>query len=178
MLLDDLQPDELLVDASRAASSASCAGSTLPPARLIARALRWEVYARRLDGPLPEYDVVHALEPLGYDPPGPVEPLALPHAAPGEPLLDEPHTLVVHAGPEARAPAAPRARARAKTVVIHPRHRDVYPVEPHFAHAEHIVTGAGFNAIHETAPFRDRHTAVPFPRELDDQYARAAMIRA
>ena len=62
--------------------------------------------------------------------------------------------------------------------MIHPRHRDVYPAEPHFAHAEHIVTGAGFNAIHETAPFRDRHTAVPFPRELDDQYARAAMIRA
>ena len=177
MLLDDLQPDELLVDAFPGGILGELCGIELPPARLIARALRWDAYARRLDGPLPEYDTVHALEPLGYDPPGPVEPLSLPHAAPGEPLLDEPHTLVVHAGPEDELQQL-LAHARGKTLVIHPRHQDVYPVEPHLAHAEHIVTGAGFNAIHETAPYRDRHTAVPFPRELDDQYARAAMIRA
>ena len=83
MLLDDLQPDELLVDAFPGGILGELCGIELPPARLIARALRWDAYARRLDGPLPEYDVVHALEPLGYDPPGPVESLSLPHAAPG-----------------------------------------------------------------------------------------------
>lgn len=152
-------------------------GIELPPARLVARGLRWDNYASRLDGPLPRYAAVHVLEPLPYDPPGPVEPLTLPHAAPGAPLADEPHTLVVHGGPPHELEQL-LAHARGSTVVVHPDHRDVYPAEPHFAHAEHIVTGAGFNAIHETAPYRERHTAVAFARTLDNQDARAAMIRA
>lgn len=171
-LLEDLDPDELLVDAFPGGVLGELCGLELPNARLIARRLRWDVYARRLDGPLPRYAIVHALEPLGYDPPGPVQPLALPHAVPGAPLLDEPHTLVVHAGPEAELQHL-LTHARGTTLVLHPRHHDVYPAEPHLAHAEHIITGAGFNAMHETAPYRDRHTAIPFPRALDDQHARA-----
>lgn len=175
-LLDELQPEELLVDAFPGGVLGELCGLELPPARLIARRLRWDVYARRLDGPLPHYATVHVLEELGYDAPGPVEPLTLPHAAPGEPLAEEPHTLVVHAGPEAELQRL-LALASGKTIVVHPRHRDVYPAEPHLAHATHIITGAGFNAIHETEPFRDRHTAVAFPRELDDQHARAVAMR-
>jgi len=175
-LLEDLQPDELLVDAFPGGVLGELCGLELPNARLIARALRWDVYAQRLDGPLPRYATVHALEPLGYEPPGPVEPLVLPHAAPGAPLADEPHTLVVHAGPEAELQQL-LTLARGKTVVVHPRHRDVFPVEPHLAHATRIITGAGFNAMHETQPYRDRHTAVPFPRALDDQHARAVAMR-
>ncbi|MBE2315584.1 hypothetical protein DVA67_006330 [Solirubrobacter sp. CPCC 204708] len=176
-LLDDLQPDELLVDAFPGGILGELCGLELPRARLVARALRWDAYAPRLDGPLPRYQAVHALEPLPYAPPGPITPLTLPHAAPGAALHDGPHTLVVHAGPEHELDQL-LAHARGKTLVIHPKHLDVYPAEPHLVHAEHIVTAAGFNAIHETAPHRDRHTAVPLPRALDDQYARAAMIRA
>jgi hypothetical protein len=176
-LFEDLNPDELVVDAFPGGILGELCGMELPPARLVARALRWDVYARRLDGPLPRYAAVHALEPLPYAPPGPVEPLALPHAEPTTPLSDGPHTLVVHAGPEHELSRL-LAHARGETLVIHPRHVDVYPAEPHLAHADHIITGGGFNAIHETAPYRDRHTAVPFARKLDDQYARAAMIRA
>jgi predicted glycosyltransferase len=175
-LLQDLSPDELLVDAFPGGILGELCGLELPPARLVARALRWDVYARRLDGPLPRYDAVHALEPLPYVPPGRLEPLTLPHAEPTTPLSDEPHTLVVHAGPEAELERL-LAHARGPTVIVHPRHTDVYPAEPHLAFADHIVTGAGFNAIHETAPYRERHTAVPLPRPLDNQHARAIRIR-
>lgn len=175
-LLDDLQPDELLVDAFPGGVLGELCGLDLPNASLIARRLRWDVYARRLDGPLPAYAAVHALEELGYDPPGPVTPLTLPHAAPGAPLHDGPHTLVVHAGPDHELQQL-LAHARGKTLVVHPRHLDVYPAEPHLAHADHIITGGGFNAMHETAPYRDRHTAVPLPRELDDQHARTVGMR-
>jgi hypothetical protein len=175
-LFEDLDPDELIVDAFPGGILGELCGLELPPARLVARALRWDVYARRLDGPLPRYDAVHALEPLPYAAPGPLEPLTLPHAEPTTALSDEPHTLVVHAGPEPELQQL-LAHARGHTIVVHPRHTDVHPAEPHLAHADHIITGAGFNAIHETAPYRARHTAVPFPRPLDNQYARAVRIR-
>ncbi|MDA0183149.1 hypothetical protein OJ997_22760 [Solirubrobacter phytolaccae] len=175
-LLADLQPDELLVDAFPGGVLGELCGLELPSARLIARRLRWDVYAQRLDGPLPRYATVHQLEELGYDPPGPVEPLTLPHAPPGEPLASQPHTLVVHAGPDHELQQL-LALAEGNTVVVHPRHHDVYPAEPHLAHAERIITGAGFNAMHETEPYRDRHTAVAFPRQLDDQHARAVLMR-
>jgi len=180
-LLADLDPDELVVDSFPGGILGELCGMDLPRTRLIARNLRWDAYAQRLDGPLPRYDAVHVLEPLGYDPPGPAEPLTLPHAAPGAPLLDEPHTLVVHAGPEHELAALLR-HASGRTLVISPGRDDVYPVAPHLAHAHHIVTAAGFSTLHETAPDRDRQTVVPFPRTLDDQFARAkrmgAMIRA
>jgi predicted glycosyltransferase len=98
--------------------------------------------------------------------------------------VTEPHWLVVHSGPQdeldrllARAADAPRV------VVVSPRRprrlperaqwRDVYPVAPHLAHAQRIVTAAGFNLMQETAHLRGRHTFVPFARALDDQFARA-----
>ena len=55
---------------------------------------------------------------------------------------------------------------------------EIYPVEAHLAHAERIITGAGFNLMHEAAPFRDRHVFTPFPRVLDNQFARAAAARS
>jgi hypothetical protein len=50
------------------------------------------------------------------------------------------------------------------------------PARPLFAGAAHIVTGAGFNTVHELAPLRARHTVVPFDRRLDDQHARARRL--
>ena len=166
---------------------------TLPPARHVARRLRWPVYAERLDGPLPRYDVIYALEPLAADHlralHGPVEPLTLPLAAPGAPLVDEPHWLVVHSGPQdeldvllAHAADAPRI------VVVSPRRpgscrkarsgATSTPSRRTWSHAERIVTAAGFNLMQETAQLRDRHTFVPFERALDDQFARLAAVGA
>jgi hypothetical protein len=188
--LSGLRFDELIVDSFPGGILGELCGMALPPARVVARRLDWEAYAARLDGALPHYEVAYRLEPLSAAHERElagcarrIEPLALPVCEPGPPLLDEPHWLVVHSGAGeelevlmARAADAPRV------VVVSPRRparlpanavwRDVYPVAPHLPHAERIVSGAGFNLMAETAALRERHTAVPFPRALDDQYAR------
>ncbi len=184
--LDELGPDELIVDSFPGGILGELCGMALPPARHVARRLNWGAYAQRLDGPLPRYDAVYAVEPVAHPLPGPVEPLALATEAGDAPLVEEPHWLVVHSGPEAElatllehAAGAPRVLVvsphRPARLPAHARWSDVYPVAPHLGGAERIVTAAGFNAMHETAPWRERHTFVPFERALDDQFARAAL---
>ena len=192
--LDDalraLRPEELIVDSFPGGILGELCTLSLPPARHVARRLRWPAYAERLGGlPLPHYDVVYGLEPLASDHAsalGAVIPLALPPATPGPPLTHKPHWLVAHSGPDrelnaliARADRAPRivvvSPRRPSKLPRHAAWRDVYPVAPHLAHAERIVTAAGFNLMHETRPWRDRHTAVPYARALDDQFARCAL---
>ena len=104
-------------------------------------------------------------------------PARAPAARTGRPLSRAPHTLVVHSGPDDEIAQLLR-HAAGHTLVISPRHRDVYPIAPHLAHARHIVTAAGFNLMQETAHLRDRHTFIPFARPLDDQFARAATLNA
>jgi hypothetical protein len=117
-----------------------------------------------------------------------VQELSLP--APGAadaPLVDRRHTLVVHSGPGDEVLAlteyARELRPRDTLVVIAPRRpirlprdavwQDVYPAAPHVPFAELVVTAGGFNAMLDCAPVRDRHRVIPFPRPLDDQFARA-----
>jgi len=134
--------------------------------------------------------IAQRLEPLPL-------PLALPAAradTPGEPLHDGPHAVVVHSGPADEldelielAYEHRSATAAARVVVVSPdapAHmprgtvwRDVYPVVPHLPHAELVLTAAGWGAMHDTASVRDRHRFVPFPRALDDQFARARAAR-
>jgi hypothetical protein len=155
---------EILVDTFPGGILGELCGLTLPRATLIARRLRWDVYEQRLDGPLPHYDVTYEVEPLGVG-----EPLELPQSPIGVPLTDEPHWVVVHAGPQHEVDALiEHAREAPKLIVA-----DIYPVAPHLAHAERVITAGGFNAVHENARWRERHTIVPFPRALDDQFARA-----
>jgi hypothetical protein len=174
--------DALLVDAFPGGILGELCELRLPPARHVARRLRWPAYARRLRGaPLPRYEVAYVLEPLAPDHAHAldgcareVRPLALPRTSRlGDPLAEGPHVLVVHSGPEAEvARLVAEAADGLPVVVVHPAHRDVYPVAPHLAHAERIVTGGGFNLMHECVPYAGRHVAIPFPRPLDDQHAR------
>jgi hypothetical protein len=188
-----LRPAELIVDSFPGGILGELCGMALPPARHVARRLRWADYAERLNGPLPRYDVIYELEPLAAEHAqaltGPVERLRLPVAPAGTPLLDEPHWLVVHSGPDHELGRLIELAADApRIVVVSPRRparlprraqwRDVYPVAPHLAHAQRIVTAAGFNLMQETAHLRDRHTFEPFERALDDQFARSGAERA
>jgi hypothetical protein len=158
------EADELIVDTFPGGILGELCGLTLPRATLIARRLRWDVYERRLNGPLPRYERTYEVEPLGVG-----EPLDLPQAPIGEPLADEPHWVVVHAGPRHELDALiEHAREAPKLIVA-----DIHPVAPHLAHAERVITAGGFNAVHENTRWRERHTIVPFPRALDDQFARA-----
>lgn len=135
-----------------------------------------------------------------------IVPLALedPPAVPGDESLGRlqhlvrdgrPLWLVVHAGPpdEIRelvtyAEELRRAEgAPARIVLASPRrpdgfasgltHLDLYPASLAFALADCIVTACGFNAMRQTESYRERHRFLPFPRRLDDQFARAARRR-
>jgi hypothetical protein len=193
--LERLHVDELIVDSFPGGIIGELCGLQLPPARHIARRLRWRAYARRLHGPLPRYELTYVLEPLATVHRHELdrcsrrlEQLELPRVAAAETLEPHPHWLVVHSGPDAETlelvEYAAERRNGAPIVVVSPRPpswlpercewRDVYPVAPRLAAAERIVTAAGFNLMHETAPVRDRHHFIPFPRPLDDQFARAA----
>ena len=87
--------------------------------------------------------------------------------------------LVVHAGPEpeVRALTALGASTGHPVRVVRPGgdDLDVHPAAALFEPAAAIVTAAGFNAMRQAAPFRDRHRYLPFPRPLDDQRARAEL---
>ncbi|SEG69270.1 hypothetical protein SAMN04489712_10967 [Thermomonospora echinospora] len=103
--------------------------------------------------------------------------------------------LVVHSGPDAEiGELVAYARDLAAVEGLSPRltlvsphrpadlpaqiaHLDVYPVWPLFPSAERIITAAGFNAVRQLSPWRDRHRMLPFPRTLDDQFTRAARTR-
>lgn len=54
---------------------------------------------------------------------------------------------------------------------------ETYPAWPLFAAAGRIITAAGFNAVRQLAPHRDRHRILPFPRRFDDQFERARRAR-
>jgi hypothetical protein len=199
--IEDLAPEELVVDAFPGGILGELCGFDAAPCRHVARLLRWERYGRRLDGPLPHFDETFVLEPLADIHTRALEgasdriaPLDLPAAttAPARAAVDEPHWLVVHAGPEdevAELIAYARERmaaegASARLVVIAPARPpalprsalwlDAHPATPYFDAAERIVTAAGFNAMREGAPYASKHHPVPLPRPLDDQYTRAA----
>ncbi|WP_329519385.1 hypothetical protein [Spirillospora sp. NBC_01491] len=104
--------------------------------------------------------------------------------------------LIVHAGPDAEIlelaayaqDMAALEGVRPRLTLVAPRrpaglpggiaHLDRYPAWPLAARAERIVTAAGFNAVRQFAPWRDRHRMLPFPRSLDDQFRRAARARS
>jgi hypothetical protein len=81
-------------------------------------------------------------------------------------------TLVVHSGPEEEV-AALIALAEPPYVVISPWSKvEYYPATNLYGRARRVITGAGYNSMADLLAYRDRHTAVPFPRRYDDQQAR------
>jgi hypothetical protein len=107
-------------------------------------------------------------------------------AAAGSPLW-----IVLHSGPEAEVEELLRFADRmARDEAIEPQvivasqtvpaslperaiHLDIYPATPLLPHAARIITGCGFNAMRQAAPYRERHRFMPFARHYDDQELRA-----
>jgi hypothetical protein len=182
------RPDRLIVDAFPAGVLGEL-GPLDVPVDHVARLLRWPKYARRLDGPLPRIETTYVVEPLHGDhgsalraasermaPVGLVDPPA--------PARDDAAgaALVVHSGPDAEVDALV-ALARGtghRVLVARPGggDLDVHPAATLFDGAAAIVTGAGFNAMRQAAPYRERHRFIAFPRPLDDQRARAQLAAA
>jgi hypothetical protein len=167
----------------------------------VARRVRWSAYRPRLRAAPPRFGVtfvVEALEPLQStfleehsdrlvtlaleDPPA--ADVQLPDDLPNR------YWLIAHAGSpqETRELIAyaleTRAVERCRTAfVVATPHRldalppdcrclDVYPATALVPRAERVFTAAGFNSVRQMAPWRDKHWMLPFPRALDDQFAR------
>jgi hypothetical protein len=178
-----------------------------PPAGLVlwhvARLLRWDRYSADASGRLPRFDVTFVVEELHPDHRRALEavsrefrPLDLvdPPASPPEPIQG-PHVLVVHSVPDeemldlvacARDLAAADGHG-ARVVLASPARpgslpaavewRDAFPATGLFPAAERIVAAAGFNAVRQTEPWREKRFLVPYPRRFDDPFARAARVR-
>ncbi|WP_019629049.1 hypothetical protein [Actinomadura atramentaria] len=197
--------DEFVVDAFPAGRHGELTAADAPPAARtvhLARLLRWDVYRERLPADPPRFDRTYVLEDLHPDHlaylrsvSAELRPLTLvdpPAAPPAEPVTG---WLIVHSGPDsellhlvdyARETAAMEG-VRPPMTLVAPRrpdglpagiaYRDDYPAAPLAASADRVVTAAGFNAVRQFAPLRERHRMLPFPRALDDQFARAARAR-
>jgi hypothetical protein len=196
-VLAAVRPERVIVDAFPAGVLGELRDLDVPVDH-VARLLRWPRYVRRLDGPLPQIETTFVVEPLHpdhrtelaaassrmeplhlVDPPAPIRDDAAGAAPVDGAALVNGAALVVHAGPDHEVEAlVSLARSTGRRVMVaRPGggDLDVHPAAALFPHAGHIVTAAGFNAMRQAAPFRDRHTYVPFPRPLDDQHARAQL---
>jgi hypothetical protein len=125
----------------------------------------------------------------------PLEPVDPPAPPPAPGLIEPGSWLVVHSGPASELldlvdyalQTALLEGSSAPVVLISPhrpdqlpqqvRQLDIYPATPLFPLAGRVVTAAGWNAVRQLAPWRDKHRMVPFPRRYDDQFHRAALIR-
>ncbi|MFN7990382.1 MAG: hypothetical protein U0529_23135 [Thermoanaerobaculia bacterium] len=197
----------LVVDALPAGILGELAGFAPPHGVVlehVARLLLWERYVADASPDLPRFATTWVVEELHDDQrraleaaSGKVRPLDLvdPASLPPEPL-EPPCALVVHSGPDEEtielvlfARDLLRAERSATRVVLASPSRpsglpadvawvDAFPATGLFANAARIVAAAGFNAVRQTEPFRERRVLVPFPRRFDDQFTRAARARA
>lgn len=178
-----------------------------PPAGValwhVARLLRWERYTADASPLLPRYATTWVVEELHDEhrraleaASGEVRPLDLvdpPSPPPGP--LEQPYALVVHSGPDEEtlelvsfARDLLRAERCSPRLVLAAPVRpcglpadvawvDAFPATGLFASAAQIVGAAGFNAVRQTEPFRDKRFLLPFPRRFDDPFVRAARAR-
>ncbi len=137
--------------------------------------------ARRLQQPLPAsgFDAVIQAEPLPPDHeallgpsirlPGPIRlpPGRIPAPLPSELDRDGLH-LVVHSGPSTEVTQLTNLAPDPRAII----NLTYYPACNILHRAAHVYSGAGYNIMAEMLG-RPNHTAIPFPRHYDDQFARS-----
>ncbi len=205
--LAELAPSELVVDAFPAGLNGELTAGAVPAGTTavhLARLLRWDAYRPLLPAAPPCFARTWLVEPVTGEHEAylrSVSPSLAPLDLVEPPAGDLPPAvpegwLIVHSGPEAEVTEliayareiAEMEGVRPRLTLVTPcppvpvppdvRHLDIYPAWPLFSGVERIVTAAGSNAVRQLAPWRERHRMMPFPRRFDDQYARAARVRA
>ena len=193
--LRGLDCDRLIVDTFPCGIQGELSGLDVPM-DLVARRLKWDAYRRAVPHALPKFERVWKVEELE-----PAQQTALHSefwsAVAWPPLSKAAATaaalqtfsLIVHSGPEdeVRELVAYAQELTNERVLVATRcsidlpenfeRIDAFPVTHLLAHATCIISAAGFNIMLETEPWRDKHHPVPFARQFDDQYHRAALRR-
>ncbi|RKS72242.1 hypothetical protein BZB76_5063 [Actinomadura pelletieri DSM 43383] len=204
--LDGVAADEVIVDAFPAGLRGELTGVPAgarpagPRVTHLARLLRWDAYRPLLPADPPRFDRTFVLEPLdpahhAYLCSVSTEVVPLTLADPPAEPLDVDGWLIVHSGPDAETlelvayarDMAAVEGVRPPMTLVSPRrpdglppgvaHLDAYPACPPGPNVERVVTAAGFNAVRQYEPWRHMHRMLPFPRSLDDQFARASRAR-
>jgi hypothetical protein len=194
--------ERLIVDTFPAGIQGELSCFTDLPLDFIGRLLRVDEYRRATnDAPWPAFETAWVVEDgapevacsrlvkldLGVSCSSPIGADAIEQVPAG-------YWLIVHSGPdeEVRELIAYACDLRrleqttAEVLVVTPcdaempegfRRIDVFPAAPLFPDAARIFSGAGFNIMLETEPWRDKHIVLPFARRFDDQFLRAARRR-
>ena len=112
-------------------------------------------------------------------------------------VLAEPFWLIVHSSNTAEVSELiayadelrHSEKSRSRLVVVSPEQNvpvtlpapvqtlGFFPAQTLFPLAERVVSACGFNVMRQMAPFRHKHSYLPFGRRFDDQYWRAAYWR-
>jgi hypothetical protein len=176
-----------------------CHVGKILPRLLVARYLKWNVYAERTkckDGPIPQQTLV--LEPLAkeysrvlkrysqltsLDAPITLQPIdsSKPHFSDGK------DCLVVHSGNEteremliglAKQKFGGDNESSFTPDCIFPE-QGIYPAEPAIPHYAYVVSAAGYNmtAIASQSPPERTHILFPFRRRFDNQFRRAKRLK-
>ena len=197
-LADRVRDRHVIVDAFPLGIQGELEGLEAARVDWVARLLQWPSYRSAVPYPPPHFDTAYVVEPL--TPPheafvleasARVVPLNLAPPRPRAPTkpIEGSYALIVHSGP-----AAEVAELVAYAVELGPdpllvatrcdidlpsgmRRLDTDRPFDYFEGAVRLVSGAGFNVMLETEPWRHKHHALPFPRRFDDQYLRAARRR-
>jgi hypothetical protein len=194
--------ERLIVDTFPAGIQGELSGYAALPLDFIGRLLRLDEYRRATnDAPWPSFETAYIVEegaPAVASSRVVQLDLAVAHsgsiAADAGELPPGGYWLIVHSGPaeEVREligyaiALRELERTTAEVLVVTPgdvempegfRRVDAFPAAPLFPNAARIVSGAGFNIMLETEPWRDKHILLPFERRFDDQFLRAARRR-
>ena len=200
-VIDELVPCErLIVDAFPGGLHGEIRGAEAARIDYVARLLRWDEYREAVPGDLPHFHTTYVLEEL----PKPqeefvkrqsrnIEALTWPATRNQQPATAS-YWLLVHSGPQqeveelvAYTKDLQALENNTSKVLVATRCHptlpknfeliDLYPASTLFPHAARVISAAGFNVISEMAPWREKHSILPFPRRFDDQYRRAARVR-
>lgn len=96
-----------------------------------------------------------------------------------EPFKSKPVDLIVHSGPVQELEMLAAYTTKEQSLIVSPRPilqgydwLEYFPAAHLYKYANKIITGAGYNAMAELAGYKDKHIAVPFERNYDDQQLR------
>jgi hypothetical protein len=193
-LIRERRAERLIADAFPAGIQGELSGLEIPMDH-VARILRWDAYRRIVPDEFPHFETTWRVEELSPDHAqflGSTVPLEL-TLEPLEPVeSNDPYWLIVHSGPEEEVRELIAHAAEMKGLTPNPPARilvasrcavalppgfaptDIFPAARLSPNAQRILSAAGFNVMLETEPWREKHEVVPFARQFDDQYLRAA----
>lgn len=173
---------------------------------LLARIIKWQSYQERIPDFKLHFNKVFILEALAAEYVSfltkvsdqtenlqlPMPPISVPPIT-----VSDNAWLVIHSGPDSELQQLlekvekdlEKSDEKPEVIVIYPgkrpafvrddfRFENLYPSFALYPSARRVYSAAGFNMVHQMRDFRYKHHVMPFPRLIDDQFARVELHRS